>query len=75
MPSRAVYDVFPQGDLWLIKMSGDSVTEVRMSKTAAVRRAQELAGGYDSGRVVVKTDSGAVEAEYVYGGEASSERR
>jgi hypothetical protein len=61
--SRAVFEVVPVDDAWLIRMAGDSVAEIHASKTEAIQRARELGHQYDEWRVRVLSQNGRVESE------------
>ena len=61
--THASYEVVPKNGGWMVQMPGDSVSEWHASKDDAVRRARELGRAYDTWRVRVLTDSGAVEQE------------
>lgn len=61
--SQAIFEVVPLDAGWLVRMPGDSVAEVRPTKTDAVKRARELARSYGDWRVRVLTSTGSVEAE------------
>jgi len=70
--TRAVYDVVPLGNGWLLKMAGDSVSEWHASKDEAVRRGRELGKAYGTWRVRVYAESGALERELTSSAEAAS---
>ncbi|MBX3191267.1 MAG: DUF2188 domain-containing protein [Labilithrix sp.] len=59
-----VYEVVPVDGVWVVRLKGDSQTEVLGEKHAAVARARTLAAYERGGAVRVFTPSGDVEAEY-----------
>jgi hypothetical protein len=61
--TRVLYEIVPQKRRWLIRMAGDSVSELCDSKGKAIARARQLARRHDEWRVRVLTKSGSVESE------------
>ena len=61
--TQANYDIVPVNGGWLVKMTGDSVSEWHSSKGDAVRRARELGRAYGTWHVRVLAPNGAVEQE------------
>lgn len=61
--TRALLEVVPVDGGWLIRMPGDSLSELRDEKGEAIARARELGRRYDSWRVRVLTRTGGVETE------------
>ena len=61
--SRAIFEVIPVDGLWLVRIPGDSVAEVRPTKTDAIECVRSLATSYDDWRARVFNTSGALEAE------------
>jgi hypothetical protein len=59
-----VYNVTSADGGWLIRLAGDSQSELAPSKQEAVRRAQELGKRYPEWAVRVLNPTGALEAEY-----------
>ncbi len=62
--SKAVYDVVPVPNGWLIRLAGDGQTELAAGKADAINRARQLGRQYDQWRVRVLSASGGVEEEY-----------
>jgi len=63
---RAEYVVAPDEVGWVVRLKGDSQTELFTSKEQAVQRARQLVSRYPSGTVTVLSGSGAVESAYVH---------
>lgn len=63
--TSAVYEVAPLDGVWQIRLAGDSQSELAATRDQAIKRARELVGRYDTGRVVVRDASGAVDQEIV----------
>ncbi len=61
--SRAIFEVIPVDGAWLVRIPGDSVAEVRTTKTDAINCVRMLGAAYDDWLARVFTDSGALEAE------------
>jgi hypothetical protein len=61
--THAFLEVVPVHDGWLIRMPGDSISELRPSKSEAIARARELGRRHDEWQVHVLTESGGVETE------------
>lgn len=61
--TRAVYDVFPIGGGWMIRLAGDSQSELAVSRSAAVARACELGARHREWRVRVFSGDGQLERE------------
>jgi hypothetical protein len=61
--TRALFEVVPVDGGWLVRMPGDSVSELRGGKSEAIQRARELGRQYDAWRVRVLTASGSLESE------------
>lgn len=61
--SRALFEVVPVEGGWLVRMAGDSMSELHGGKAEAIQRARELGRRYDEWRVRVLTRSGDVESE------------
>ena len=61
--TRAVYEVLPAGKTWVIRMAGDSQSELAETKSEAIERAQELGRHYDEWTVRVMTERGTLETE------------
>jgi len=61
--NRAIFEVIPVEGAWLVRIPGDSVAEVRPTKTDAINCVRSLARAYDDWRARVFTDSGTLEAE------------
>jgi hypothetical protein len=59
-----IYEVVPVDGVWVVRLKGDSQTEVLGEKAVAVARARALAASRTDGAVRVFTPSGDVEAEY-----------
>jgi Uncharacterized protein conserved in bacteria (DUF2188) len=62
--SRAVYEVLPMGNEWMVRMAADSQWETASTKSQAIRRARELGAQYTEWRVRVLSATGAVEQEF-----------
>lgn len=71
MANRAVYQVIPGHDGWVVRLAGDSLTEIADTKELAVERAKELARRATLGTVLVLARDGRVEQEFTYGKEPS----
>ena len=61
--TKALYEIVPLDEGWLVRMPLDSETEMRATKGEAVRRARELGRRYGSWTVRVLTKSGEIEQE------------
>jgi hypothetical protein len=61
--SRAFYEIVPKKGRWLLRMAGDSVSELCDTKEQAIARARELGRRHDEWRVKVLTKTGRVESE------------
>ena len=68
--SRAIFEVIPVDGVWLVRIPGDSVAEVRPTKTDAIECVRSLATSYEDWRARVFTTSGALEAELSPSGDA-----
>jgi hypothetical protein len=66
MSVRTVYHVEPEGDLWVVKLAGDSQSEHSDSKESAVARAKQLARRLAAAQVVVFGSDGRVEQEIYF---------
>ena len=64
MTIELTYLVEPLGQSWLIRLSGDSQSEMTDSRDLAIVRARQLAAQHDNARVVVLGEDGSVNAEY-----------
>ena len=58
------YVVQPSSQGWLIRLSGDSQSEISDSRDRAIARARQLAAQHREGRVVVLGEDGSIRAEY-----------
>jgi hypothetical protein len=63
MPKPIVYEVSPQNSEWVVRMEGNSQSEVFDSKADALSRARHLAARQKAALRVL-TATGRVEAEY-----------
>lgn len=61
--SRAVLEVVPNEQAWVVRMPGDSVWEVLPNKAAAIHRARTLGARYDEWLVRVLAPNGLLETE------------
>ncbi|HSQ66666.1 MAG TPA: DUF2188 domain-containing protein [Polyangiaceae bacterium] len=61
--SRAVYDVVPMNDGWLVRMAGNSHSEWHAGKDEALHAARRLAREADEWQVRVFDISGKLETE------------
>lgn len=72
--ARLVYEVVPVDGVWMVRLKGDSQTEVLGEKATAVARARALAAHGVDGAVRIFTASGDVEAEYAVTAAGNSSR-
>ncbi len=63
MPKPLVYEIVPSSDKWVLRIAGDSLSEVFDDKAEALSSARRLAARHE-GLVRVLAEGGRVEAEY-----------
>jgi hypothetical protein len=62
--SRVMYEVAPAASGWVIRMPGDSESEMVGDKATAVRRARQLAARYGEWQIRVLDANGKLDTEY-----------
>lgn len=64
--AKVEYVVAPTGPVWVLRMKGDSQTEVFASKEAAFQRGKRLVEDYVWGHITVLNPAGGIETEYLH---------
>jgi hypothetical protein len=64
MPSPLIYEVRPVAGGWLVRIPGDSLSELYADKIEAVARARALMARHPDATVRVVRETGEVEQEF-----------